>query len=227
MNETVPNGPGTILSTLSAHTSGEDRFSPGDGSEPGVDSIGAGAGDRDDDDASDDEKSSAPDTVEELPLDQVFEILKNERRRTVLHYLDDNEGPVALGDLAEHVAAVENDKTVPEVTSNERKCVYVGLYQCHLPKMDSMDVVNFNQNRGRIELGPTAEQLETYIDMDEASSRRWPLYYASLSVCGLVPLGLALAGGLGTVLSTAALAVVAIGTATLSSVHFLETRAES
>jgi hypothetical protein len=140
-----------------------------------------------------------------LPLDQMFEILKNKRRRTVLHYLNENEGPVALGDLAEHVAAVENDTTVPQVTSRERKCVYVGLYQCHLPKMDDMDIVEFNQNRGRVELGPNAAQLQQYLDEPEPTDRPWPVYYGataglSLTVVsltslvlsgGLVPLGIA------------------------------------
>ncbi|WP_436927180.1 DUF7344 domain-containing protein [Halosimplex amylolyticum] len=100
----------------------------------------------------------------QLPLDHVFEILKNERRRTVLHYLREHGGTVALGELAEHVAAVENGTTVAQVTSNERKCVYVGLYQCHLPKMDDMDIVEFNQNRGRISLGPNAAQLFEYLE---------------------------------------------------------------
>ncbi|PSP49506.1 hypothetical protein BRC67_10995 [Halobacteriales archaeon QH_3_68_24] len=83
-------------------------------------------------------ESAEEETAAELPLDQVFEILKNKRRRTVLRYLKGRDGPVALGDLAEEVAAVENDTPVAQVTSRERKCAYVGLYQCHLPKMDDM-----------------------------------------------------------------------------------------
>ena len=130
----------------------------------------------------------------ELSLDHVFEILKNERRRTVLHYLKDHGGTVLLGELAEHVAAVENGTTVAQVTSNERKCVYVGLYQCHLPKMDDMDIVEFNQNRGRISLGPNATQLYEYLDESDDVDRPWPLYYGGLTVAGI---GLLVASQLG------------------------------
>jgi hypothetical protein len=158
--------------------------------------------------------------VVDLPLDQVFEILKNERRRTVLRYLDEHDGTVALGDLAEEVAAIENDTPVSQVTSRERKCAYVGLYQCHLPKMDDMDIVEFNQNRGLIALGPNADQLERYLDWEETSERPWPLYYGTAGAAGLTLVTLtALGTGAGavavaSVASLLALAGVAVAHAT-------------
>jgi len=148
---------------------------------------GNGGSQHDDTDAAQSDETAADETDDataELSLDHIFEILKNERRRTVLHYLADQEGTVSLGELAEHVAAVENDTTVARVTSKERKCVYVGLYQCHLPKMDDMDIVSFNQNRGRIEIGPNAEALYTYLDVSDSRDRPWPLYYGSVAALG-------------------------------------------
>lgn len=166
-----------------------------------------------DDESPDAAETDATQASSSLPLDQMFEILKNERRRTVLHYLNDHEGPVALGDLAEHVAAVENDTTVPQVTSRERKCVYVGLYQCHLPKMDDMDIVEFNQNRGRIELGPNAAQLRQYLERSEQTERPWPAYYGGVAAAGLVLVALtqAVAGGTALALGACALSLVAVG----------------
>ncbi|WP_436930355.1 DUF7344 domain-containing protein [Halosimplex halobium] len=160
------------------------------------------------------EEEADSEAVADLPLDHVFEILKNERRRTVLHYLQEHGGTVSLGELAEHVAAVENGTTVAQVTSNERKCVYVGLYQCHLPKMDDMDIVEFNQNRGRISLGPNAVQLYEYLEESDGTDRPWPLYYGSLTgagVLGLVAsqLGAAAVGLTPTVVATVALLGIA------------------
>lgn len=164
-------------------------------------------------------------SVADLPLDHVFEILKNERRRTVLHYLQDHGGTVSLGELAEHVAAVENGTTVAQVTSNERKCVYVGLYQCHLPKMDDMDIVEFNQNRGRISLGPNAAQLYEYLEESDGTDRPWPLYYGSLTGAGVVglvasQLGAAVVGLTPTVVAT----VVLVGLVGVSAAQTLERR---
>lgn len=47
---------------------------------------------------------------------------------------------------------MENDTTVKRLSSDQRKRVYIGLYQCHLPKMDKLGVVEYDKNRGRIEL---------------------------------------------------------------------------
>lgn len=127
----------------------------------------------------------------DLALDQVFELLKNSRRREVLNYfeqLDTEE--VAIGELAEHIAAIENDTTVENISSSQRKRVYVGLYQCHLPKMDDMDVVQFNKNRGKITLGPNAPELEEYLGTEEAEVRRWHYGYAAVSVAAAVLFGL-------------------------------------
>jgi len=162
-------------------------------------------------DGADDAESEADQQVAELSLNHVFEILKNERRRTVLHYLaDTDEEIVSLGTLAEHVAAVENDTTVARVTSKERKCVYVGLYQCHLPKMDDMDIVEFNQSRGTIALGPNADALYTYLEDSDARTRPWPLYYGAVVALGSVLLLVSLLGGAAVGLTPTVVAMVAL-----------------
>jgi len=119
---------------------------------------------------------------DELPLDQVFEVLKNRRRREVIHYLDSNGGNASLSDLAEHIAAIENDTTVKALSSKQRKRVYVGLYQCHLPKMDSMDVIDFDKNRGTVELASNTEQVRSYLE--ESHEREWHKLYLSLTAGG-------------------------------------------
>jgi DNA-binding transcriptional ArsR family regulator len=156
-----------------------------------LESIGlAGSGQSNDGSEGKKESDTTEETTDSLPLDQVFEILKNRRRRKVLRYLQDRE-EVSLGEIAEHVAADENDTTVKQVTSKERKCAYVGLYQCHLPKMDDLGVVEFNQNRGRVSLGRNVDQLTEYLDWEETSTRPWPLYYATVSAAGVGLGGLA------------------------------------
>ena len=114
-------------------------------------------------DADADADDEAPE--EQLPLDITFEILKNRRRRLVLKYVRDTEEPVTIGELAEHIAAIENDTTVQQLDAQQRKRVYIGLYQCHLPKMDDAGVVDFNQGRGRIEVGDHVASLYEYLDV--------------------------------------------------------------
>jgi len=107
--------------------------------------------------------------VSDLPLDVTFEILKNSRRRTVLEYLREAEGTVTIGELAEHIAAIENDTTVHQLNAQQRKRVYIGLYQCHLPKMDDANVVEFNQSRGLVSSTEMAGPLYEYLDTSDVT----------------------------------------------------------
>jgi hypothetical protein len=133
-----------------------------------------------------------------LPLDQIFDVLKNKRRRVVLQYLEDEETPVSMSDLSEAVAAEENDKPVAQLSSDERKRVYVGLYQCHLPKMDSMDIVSFNKPRGLIELAENHDLVKPYLqdeDIEPVRQDRWARRYLLLSGLGLLALLIAVTTG--------------------------------
>jgi len=104
--------------------------------------------------------------VAPLELDVVFEILKNPRRRQVVQQLRDH-GETDLGDLAEFIAADENDTTVEALSADERKRVYIGLYQTHLPKMDDAGVVAYDQDQGVVAPGPAIDQLTAYLQADE------------------------------------------------------------
>lgn len=129
----------------------------------------------------------------ELPLDLLFELLKNNRRRETLRYLRNNGNETTLSDVAEHIAALENDTTVKAITSSQRKRVYVGLYQCHLPKMDDASVIDFDQNRGTISIGPNAEQLDPYLHEDETLP--WHKFYLGIALAGSLLFVGSLVGG--------------------------------
>ena len=121
----------------------------------------------------------------ELPLDVVFDVLKNRRRRLVLRYLHQISERTTLSDLSEHIAAIENDKHESELTSSERKRVYVCLYQCHLPKMDDAGVLEFVSDRGTVVLADETDEFTRYLDLDATDQRRdWPRYYLALSAVG-------------------------------------------
>lgn len=132
-----------------------------------------------------------------LPKDVLFELLKNQRRRHVLRYLDEHEEVATLSDLAEHVAAIENDIPESHLTSQQRKRVYVALYQCHLPILARSDVVEFNQARGLIERTSRADQLMPYLQEDPPEEIQWSTAYLGVSLVGLAAYTLSIvAGGL-------------------------------
>ncbi len=104
--------------------------------------------------------ASAP---QELSLDVVFDVLRNGRRRHVLERLASRDGATTLGDLAEHIGGIENDKPPSALASQERKRVYVGLYQSHLPKMADAGAIRYD-DRGTVEPGPHFDVFREYMD---------------------------------------------------------------
>ena len=175
-----------------------------------------------------------PDSQQQHQADQspseetVFEVLSNGRRRFVFHYLKQEQRQVYLRELAEHVAAIENDTTTDQLTSSQRKRVYVGLYQCHLPKMDDMGVVDFNQDRGHVALAPQSECLTEYLDRPtEDEGVQWYRYYGAISAVGIAIVGLSLGVGLGSGLVMGLLGLVVATFAFCSGCHWVtEARGE-
>lgn len=115
-----------------------------------------------------DAKDSRP-TEEGSPSlsdDGMFKVLSNQRRRQVLNYLRDGDGSATVGELAEYIAAEENNTTIQQLSSQERKRVYVSLYQNHLPVMDAANVINYEENRKRVHLLETVTKIEPYLTED-------------------------------------------------------------
>lgn len=131
-----------------------------------------------------------------LTKGEIFDLLKNSRRRKILEYLREHDGSAKLDELAEHIAADENDITVQQLSSDQRKRVYIGLYQCHLPKMDTLGVVEYDKNRGTVELQDSVSSLVPYMegtdDGNESEERSWMIPAVATGI--LVPVGLGTLG---------------------------------
>lgn len=152
--------------------------------------------------------------VEQLTRSDVFHVLQAWRRRETLRFLLENDGEATLGDLADHIAAYE---TEGQVGSTERKRVYVSLYQCHLPKLDDLGIVSFEQARGTVTATETIELLSPYLD---ASGDKQPLEdWQVAAIGGLV----GAAAGVGTQVAVAGGPVVAVAVAVVLGAVFATT----
>ncbi|MFC6724173.1 ArsR family transcriptional regulator [Halobium palmae] len=167
-----------------------------------------------------DSDAESESTTEEIELskDEIFYLLKNRRRRDIVRYLMDNDGTATLSELAEHIAAWENDIDVQALNSGQRKRVYVALYQTHLPKLAENGIIEYERNRGDVTLTEHADRLKTYLEDEEPESDPWSKRYAALSVAGAAAIGLLTVGGVSigismtqfTVLLTAAFLVASL-----------------
>ncbi|MGQ3328881.1 DUF7344 domain-containing protein [Halorubrum sp. FL23] len=118
----------------------------------------------------------------EVSEDELFEVLANQRRRFAVHLLKREEpDSIAIGDMAEQIAAWENGIETAEITGAERKRVYTALQQSHLPKMDNVGVVDFNKDRGVVEPTPALQNVDLYMDVVEGREIPWSTYYLGIS----------------------------------------------
>ncbi|MWV64140.1 hypothetical protein GRS48_04790 [Halorubrum sp. JWXQ-INN 858] len=164
---------------------------------------------------------------EAISTDEVFALLSNERRRSVLRHLSMNGGEVRLRELATTIAAEENDVEPVEVTYAQRKRLYTSLYQSHLPRMERSGVIEYNRNSGAITLAPGADTFDAYLEVVGDDEFTWSEFY--LGLAGLFA-AVTLAYATGTPPFSALSATVVMGSfalllAVAAVAHFRYTRA--
>jgi hypothetical protein len=117
--------------------------------------------------------------------DDLFDVLSNHRRRYALHSLKQGAGTLSIGNLAEEIAAWENDVSIPELTAADRKRVYTSLQQFHLPKMHTAGIIEFDGPRGMVTLTEAAGDIDVYLDVVAEDDIPWSRYYLGLSAMSL------------------------------------------
>lgn len=135
---------------------------------------------------SDSSTLSDPETDVSAPADlsteDVYDVLSNRRRRYAIHYLKQVGGPIDVSTLAEQVAAWENDKSVEELASQERKRVYISLYQSHLPTLEKRGLITYDAERKIVELTGPITDAEIYLEVVAGRNIPWGYFYLGLSL---------------------------------------------
>jgi hypothetical protein len=88
---------------------------------------------------------------------------------------------VSLRELAERIAAWENDVEVDDLDYKQRKRVYTSLHQTHLPKLDEAGIVDYDRDEGRITLADRATDLDLYLELVGEHDVPWCDFYLGLS----------------------------------------------
>lgn len=164
---------------------------------------------------------------EHPPRDEIFDVLSNERRQCILHYLKQQDGRrVDLRELVDYVAAWENDTTTEAVDGDQRKRVYAALRQSHLPKLHEAGIVEYENLRGGVELTDEARRVQKYLEYVPEGELPWSVYYLAISAVGAAIVAVTWAGvSPFAAIPALAIATVVVGLFALSAVvHTYQTR---
>jgi hypothetical protein len=145
------------------------------------------------------QQESQSDTGGGLSESEIFDLLRNSRRRAVLsHLIQEGEG-VAISELTERVATEEYGVTREELSSDQYKRVYTGLYQCHLPRLAKHDVIDFDKDEKLVTLRDEGAKVGSYLGQSGSSTAARLELAVAVAVALAVTLGVFSVGPFGTV----------------------------
>ncbi|MFC4550626.1 MULTISPECIES: DUF7344 domain-containing protein [Halorussus] len=100
----------------------------------------------------------------ELALDDLFELLANERRRRVLEHVRGADGPTGLPQLAADIAKRESDGIVDSASPSEVERVQASLHHQHVPKLAESDVVDRGPDGETVSSGANVADAARLLD---------------------------------------------------------------
>lgn len=98
-------------------------------------------------------------TNESISQDVVFRLLSHVYRRALLECLDRHDAPVSLVDASEDVALECSGKSVPDLSDEEIRDVYLSLYHSHVPQLADEETVTYDRNRNLVTLTERGERV--------------------------------------------------------------------
>lgn len=123
-------------------------------------------------------------THTELSETQIHNVLRNDRRRNVVKQLQRNVGTLTVRELSEAIAEAETGKSPPP--RNIRDSVYNSLNQTHLPKLDSLGVLEYDQHRKTVSLQSGVRDVSLYMEVVTRYGITWAEYYQLLLLTALL-----------------------------------------
>lgn len=126
----------------------------------------------------------------EIEAGDIHEVLSNERRQLTIQFLNEEGETMSVRELSERIAAFESGEDPPP--RNIRQSAYVALHQVHLPKLDNLNVVEYNDASKTVSLSSSAKRVSSYMDKSSHTTTGEP--YIVIAVVGLVLIGVIRAG---------------------------------
>ena len=122
------------------------------------------------------------DRATDLGEGDIHEVLRNDRRRMVLEALGDADEAVTARELSEAIAARETGDDPPP--RDVRQSVYVSLQQTHLPKLDDLGIVDYDDATKAVRPGRNASEVGVYMEVVPKYGLSYGEYYGALAVLG-------------------------------------------
>ena len=122
--------------------------------------------------------------TDDLEAVEIHEVLSNERRQMTLQLLREDGDGMSARELSERIAELETGESPPP--RNIRQSAYVSLHQTHLPKLDELGIIDYDQTAKTVHLNERAEQVSVYMETVPRYGISWSEYYLGVSLIGML-----------------------------------------
>ncbi len=99
-----------------------------------------------------------------VDLDTVFDLLRSERRRHVLYYLNERDGEVPVEDVVE---ALTDEEVDGDPSEGEFERVEVSLRHVHLPKATEAEFIEYDREEGVLRVSGTPPEYDAIVTIAE------------------------------------------------------------
>ena len=129
-------------------------------------------------------ESMAANAEPELAPVDIHDVLSNERRRMVLSILREEGGQTTARELSERIAELETGQSPPP--RNIRQSAYVSLHQTHLPKLDDLGIIDYDESAKTVTLTDRAKRVSVYMETVPRYGISWSEYYVAVAAIGVL-----------------------------------------
>jgi hypothetical protein len=120
----------------------------------------------------------------EIPPSDVHDVLRNDRRRMVIELLGDADDPVTARELSERIAVRETGEDPPP--RNVRQSVYISLQQTHLPKLEELGIVEYDEHTKAVRPAENAADVGVYMEVVPKYGLSYSEFCGGLGVLGVL-----------------------------------------
>jgi len=95
--------------------------------------------------------------------DTLFDVLRDRRRRFVVHRLHASEHPLSIDELATQLSAWERRQPVDEVETRPIERAEVTLRHVHLPKLADAELVQYDRHSDEVSMSEQVAPLDALL----------------------------------------------------------------
>lgn len=121
--------------------------------------------------------------ADDLPESEIHHVLSNERRRMVIEILEE-DGSIGLRELSEQIASQETGESPPP--RDARRSVYVSLKQTHIPKLEELKIISYDEDAKEVNQEEHASDVAVYMEVVPKYGLAWSEFYFALGLLGLL-----------------------------------------